>query len=294
MNRILTMVALAATWSTVQAGDADFHVNVDMVQLRVTITDPEGRYIENLGAKDFRVLENGTQRKIRSVIAPAQTAQSATTVYVLFDTSDRMYDDFCFAEDAVADFIRGLAPSDAVAVYSFSRNLTRLAEPTRDRLQTMIGLRHAVAGDDTSLYDSMVLTLRDAARVAGNKVIVVFSRGHDKSSMLTPEQVRSIAEDEGVPIYVVSSRDRSALSQAAFADLAANTGGRAYFARTWQQQTMALESIDQDLNHSYVLTYYVPPDEARSFRRIEVQIPSDRAHALRVRTRSGYEPAGSD
>lgn len=297
MNKILKTgmlpFTLAAAVCAAWAADADFHVNVNMVQLRVTITDAAGRYIENLGAKDFRVLENGTERKIRSVIAPAQTDRSATTVFVLFDTSDRMYDDFCFAEDAVADFIRGLAPSDAVAVYSFSRNMTRLAGPTRDRLQAMIGLRQAVVGDDSSLYDAMVLTLRDAARIRGNKVMVVFSKGHDKSSMLTPEQVGTVAEDDGVPIYVVSSRDRS-LSHAAFAELADNTGGRAYFAGTWQQQKMALESVDQDLNHSYVLTYYAPPEEARSFRRIEVRIPSDHAHAFKVRTRSGYEPAGSD
>ncbi len=279
-------------WLALAGDDSNFHVSVNMVQLRVTITDNHGRYIENLGRDDFRVLENGVERKLSHVIAPGH--KSATTIFILFDTSDRMYDDFCYAEDAVADFIRGLDPADAVAVYGFSRNMSRLALPTYDRFQAIRGLRKAVAGDATSLYDAMLLTLRDAAKVQGNKVLVIFSKGQDRSSMLTPEHVRAVAEDEGVPIYVVSARDHTPVTQTEFADMANKTGGRVYFARSWRRQRLAFAAIDQDLNHSYVLTYYVPPTDDRSFRRIEVQVASDKQHHLRVRTRDGYAPSALD
>jgi Ca-activated chloride channel homolog len=97
---------------------------------------------------------------------------------------------------------------------------------------------------------------------------------------------------------VVSSRDRNAMAHAAFADLADETGGRAYFAQSWQKQKIAFASIDDDLNHSYVLTYYSPqkdaPAGADSFRNIEVRIAGDEGHRYRVRTRRGYQPGGSD
>jgi Ca-activated chloride channel family protein len=271
-----------------------FQVSVNMVQLRVTVTDHHGRYIENLGRKDFRVLENGEERTIRSVIPPEEGEKAATTVFVLFDTSDRMYDDFCYAEDAVADFIRGLDPSDAVAVYGFSRNLMRLTPPTRDRAAAIGALRQAVAGDDTSLYDAVLLTLRDAAKIQGNKVLVIFSKGQDRTSMLTPAQVRAVAENDGVPVYVVSARDRTVLTHNAFTELANQTGGQVYFAPSWQKQRMAFASIDDDLNHSYVITYYIPPAKDDSFRRIEVQVPGDKGRRLRVRTRGGYSPSSAD
>ena len=50
-----------------------------------------------------------------------------TNVFVLFDTSNFMYRGFVYAEDAIADFVRGLDRADSVAVYTFSRNLSRAA-----------------------------------------------------------------------------------------------------------------------------------------------------------------------
>ncbi len=55
-----------------------------------------------------------------------------TNVFVLFDTSNFMYRGFVYAEDAIADFVRGLDRADSVAVYTFSRNLSRAAALTRD------------------------------------------------------------------------------------------------------------------------------------------------------------------
>src|SRR5262249_9491967 len=129
-----------------------FRVTVQMVQLRVTATDAAGRYIRDLNERQFRVLENGIEQKIKVLSTPKQPEAARRGVFVLFDTSNRMYESFVYAEDAIADFVRRLDPSDAVAVYSFSRNLTRLAPVSNDRHQTMIGLRLAVLGDDTALY----------------------------------------------------------------------------------------------------------------------------------------------
>ena len=49
------------------------------------------------------------------------------------------------------DFVRGLDKADSVAVYTFSRNLSRAATLTPDRNNAILGLRKAVAGDDTVL-----------------------------------------------------------------------------------------------------------------------------------------------
>ena len=46
------------------------------------------------------------------------------------------------------------------------------------------GLRKSVAGDDTALYNALLLTLRDAAKVPGRKVVIVFSNGPDNASMV--------------------------------------------------------------------------------------------------------------
>lgn len=273
------------------AGDNDtnFHVDVQMVQLRANVTDSLGRHVRNLSKDDFQVFENGVQQEIKMVVTPRESAATPTTVFVLFDSSNRMYRDFALAEDCVAGFIRDLSVEDFVAVYGFTRNVTRLAPATTDRQAAVAGLRKAVVGDATALYDALLLTLRDAARLKGSKVIVVFSNGPDNSSMLSAENVRSVAEDEGIPIYVLSTRDSSLNANAAFHDLTSSTGGKTYFARDWLRQKLAFEAIGDDLRSSYLITYYPQSSEA-TYRSIEVRIAGDEGRTYRVRARRGYQP----
>jgi VWFA-related protein len=205
-----------------------------------------------------------------------------------------MYRGFVYAEDAIADFVRGLDRADSVAVYTFSRNLSRAAVLTRDRNEAIVGLRKAVAGDDTALYNALLLTLRDAAKVPGRKVVIVFSNGPDNASMVAPDDVRAVAEDEGIPIYVISTNEvnRDAVSSNVFRRITSRTGGKAYWAKTWQKQVEAFESIREDLGNSYTVTYYPAPNPNEGFRKIAVEIVSDTGKKYRVRARPGYRPRG--
>src|SRR2546421_7115589 len=85
-----------------------------------------------------------------------------SNVFILFDTSNYMYRGFVFAQDAIADFIRSLESSDRVALYSYSRDLSRATSLTSDRGQVLHGVRSTVAGDDAALYNSLLLTVKDA------------------------------------------------------------------------------------------------------------------------------------
>ena len=299
-----------------------FRVKVDLVVLSFTVTDSHNHYINGLKHSDFRIYEDGIKQKITTFaegakpplqvmedgstrpliggeseagqpeIAPHGDAFVGTNVFVLFDTSNFMYRGFVYAEDAIADFVRGLDRADSVAVYTFSRNLSRAAPLTRDRGSAIGGLRKAVAGDDTALYNGLLLTLRDAAKIPGRKVVIVFSNGPDNASMVAPDDVRAVAEDEGIPIYVISTNDvnKDAISSGVFRRIAAGTGGKAYWAKTWQKQVEAFESIREDLGNSYTVTYYPQPNPNEGFRKIDIEIVSDVAKKYRVRVRPGYRP----
>lgn len=297
-----------------------FRVKVDMVVLSFTVTDSKGRYVNGLKPSDFRILEDGIAQKVNTFaegnrpplqimddgsVRPLVTAQAdpekggiatdafvGTNVFVLFDTSNYMYRGFVYASDAIADFVRGLDRADSVAVYTFSRNLTRAAGLNRDRNEVLQGLRKAVAGDEAALYNGLLLTLRDAAKVPGRKVVIVFSNGPDSASMVAPDDVRAVAEDEGIPIYVISTSDvsRDPISTGVFRRLASRTGGKSFFAKTWQKQVEAFESIREDLGNSYTVTYYPAPNPNEGFRKITVEIRSDAAKKYRVSARPGYRP----
>jgi VWFA-related protein len=301
-----------------------FRVKVDMVVLSFTVTDSKGRYINGLKPGDFRIFEDGLPQKMatftegskpalqvmedgstRPMLAAEKAAgaeeadarvnpYAGTNVFVLFDTSNYMYRGFVYASDAIADFVRGLDRADSVAVYTFSRNLNRAAPITRDRSEAVVGLRRATAGDDSALYNSLLLTLRDAAKIPGRKVVIVFSNGPDNASMVAPDDVRAVAEDEGIPIYVISTSEvnKDSISATVFHRIAQHTGGQAYFARTWQKQVEAFESVREALGNSYGITYYPAPNPNEGFRKISIEIPSDVGHKYRIRARPGYRPRG--
>jgi VWFA-related protein len=295
-----------------------FRVKVDMVVLGFNVTDSKGKYVNGLKPKDFRILEDGIVQKIATfaegnkppvhvlddgssepIISKGSGDERSdafvgTNVFILFDTSNYMYRGFVYASDAIADFIRGLDRADSVAVYTYSRNLTRASSLTRERSNAISGLRRAVAGDDSALYNALLLTLRDAARVPGRKVVIVFSNGPDNASMVAPDDVRAVAEDEGIPIYVISTNEvnKDPISSGVFRRISQRTGGKSYFAKTWQKQVEAFESIREDISNSYTITYYPQPNPNEGFRRITVEVSSDSGKKYRVQCRPGYRPHG--
>ena len=319
-----TLLAGGALLVWAQEGKvAVFKSKVDLVVLSFTVTDSRGHYINNLKPSDFKITEDGILQKLSTfaegskppmeVLAdgsmrPLTKGEEAlagkagleagsdafvgTNVFVLFDTSNFMYKGFVYAEDAIADFVRGLDRADSVAVYTFSRNLSRAAPLSHDRSNAISGLRKAVAGDDTALYNGLLLSLRDAAKVPGRKVVIVFSNGPDNASMVAPDDVRAVAEDEGIPIYVISTNDvnKDSISSSVFRRITSKTGGKAYWAKTWQKQVEAFESIREDLGNSYAVTYYPAANPNEGFRKINVEVTTDTGKKYRVRSRPGYRP----
>src|SRR5579871_6643944 len=218
-------------------------VNVVLAQLNVAVTDRKGNYVSGLRPEDFEIVEDKIPEKLATFeegneptrrlinVGGGNAAQEAgktvessgpvptdgqaklqdpsitgANVFILFDTSNYMYRGFVFAQDAIADFVRSLGSADKIALYSYSRDLSRVAPLTPDRSQVLRGVRSTVAGDEAALYNTLLLTLRDAAQYQGRKVVVVFSNGPDNSSVVPPEDVAELAQSTGTIIYMISTR----------------------------------------------------------------------------------------
>jgi Ca-activated chloride channel homolog len=326
---LLAVLCGLGTRMKAQQDGTRFRVVVDLVQLNVAVTDGKGNYVTGLRPSDFVISEDGITEKLATFeegngptkrlldIAPEEPpvpAQPAVVegpakgssglpndlasmiaganVFILFDTSNYMYRGFVFAQDAIADFVRSLEMADRVAFYSYSRDLFRSAPLTPDRAQVVRGVRTTVAGDDAALYNSLLLTLKDAAQYSGRKVVVVFSNGPDNSSMVPPEDVAELAQSVGIPIYMISTREArlEPVSTVVFERMSAATGGKAYFANSWRDEKRAFASIRDDLAHLYSFSYYPEPNPNRGWRAINVRIVGEGSKKYHVRTRNGYRP----
>ena len=299
------------------------HVNVVLVQLSVAVTDSKGNYVTGLHPEDFSIQEDNISEKTATfeegnelarqlgkngaaddslftqgsapassedAAGPSGTRFAGANVFILFDTSNYMYTGFVFAQDAIADFVRSLEGVNRVALYSYSRNLSRNTILTPDRAQILRGVRSTVAGDDAALYNSLLLTVKDAAPLMGRKAIVVFSNGPDNASVVPPEDVAELAQSTGTIIYMISTRlaQEEPVSTAVFERMSKATGGKAYFAKNWKDEQDAFASIRDDLAHLYALSYYPQPNENRGWRTITVKLVGKNMQHYHIRTRTGY------
>ena len=325
----------AAISTAAQDDQAKIRVTVNLVQLNVAVTDHKGNYVTGLRPQDFAISEDKIPQKIatfeegnepprnladatqadselvtENVVKATPTDNPAPTgdgaqatinpysdanVFILFDTSNYMYRGFVFAQDAIAGFVRSLQSASKVAFYSYSRDLSRSAPLTADRTRVLRGVRSSVAGDDAALYNCLLLTVKDAARITGRKVIVVFSNGPDNASLVPPEDVAELAQSTGTVIYMVSTQQAQLepISTAVFERMTAATGGKAYFAKSWKDEQRAFASIRDDLAHLYSLSYYPQPNPNRGWRSISVKLNSPRLKNCHVRTRNGYRLQGT-
>lgn len=316
--------------TSAQDDSTHLRVNVVLVQLNVAVTDNKGRYITNLRPEDFSVVEDKLPQKIstfeesgesgpgaleaprpnrtqipKNIVETPVTDSAApatdsggiaishlsdASVFVLFDTSNYMYRSFVFAQDAIIEFIRSMDESSKVAFYSYSRNLSRATALTADHTRIVSGVRSSVAGDNAALYNSLLLTVKDAAPLRGRKAIVVFSNGPDDASSVPPEDVAELAQSTGTIIYILSTRQaqEDPVSAAAFERMSKVSGGKAYFAKNWREEKQAFSSIREDLVHLYTLSYYPKPNPNRGWRSIKVKLVGKELQQYHVRTRDGY------
>ena len=299
-------------------------VQVVLVELSIAVTDAKGNYITGLRPEDFVIMEDKIPEKIRTFeegasagrvvlqTAPDQPAAAATpnlssgeapdlvngtsqrtsssNVFILFDTSNYMYRGFVFAQDSIADFIRSLEGVNKLALYSYSRDLSRVAPLTADRLNVMRGVRQTVAGDDAALYNALLTTVKDAAPLTGRKAIVVFSNGPDNASSVPPEDIAELAQSTGTIVYMISTRlaQTEPISSAVFERMSKATGGKAYFAKDWRDEKQAFASIRDDLAHLYTLSYYPQQNDNNGWRRITVKLVGNARKNYHIRTREGY------
>lgn len=319
----LLLTDVYASRAAAQDDPMRFRVDVVLVQLNIAVTDDKGNYISGLRPEDFVITEDKIPQKISTFEESAEVhkgmiesagsnepkdpikaaatdleagvsgpgaSRISDSVFILFDTSNYMYRSFVFAQDAIADFVRSMDGYGKIAFYSYSRNLLRATTLTSDRFRLENGVRSTVAGDDAALYNSLLLTVQDAAPLRGRKAIVVFSNGPDNASAVPPEDVAELAQSTGTLIYIISTRQaqEDPASAAAFERMSKVSGGKAYFAKNWRDEKNAFDSIREDLAHLYTLSYYPQPNPNRGWRSISVRLVGKNLQKYHIRSRDGY------
>ncbi|HYH06749.1 MAG TPA: VWA domain-containing protein [Thermoanaerobaculia bacterium] len=261
-------------------------IEVNLVELPVTVTDAAGVPVANLLEKDFTIFENSKPQKISSFNFASNLPIS---VGLLLDHSGSMEKRMADAKKAASDFFKDIIRrNDRAFIAGFASDPSKNAPFVTD-LATLQAQVDAVpdAGGGTALYDAIVTGLYRFRNVQGRKALVIISDGEDTTSRLTYDDMLLYARASRVPLYFVGIGFGLG-SQGRMKSLAAETGGVAYFIRNVDQLPATYDALEADLRSQYLLSYHTESSKKdTAYRTIEVKV--DRQDA-KVRTIRGFIP----
>lgn len=261
-------------------------IEVNLVELPVTVTDGAGVPVANLQEREFTVLENAKPQKISSFNFAANLPIS---VGVLLDYSGSMEKRMADAKKAASEFFRDvIRKNDRAFIAGFASDPSKNAPFVTD-LATLEAQVNAVpdAGGGTALYDAIVTGLYRFRNIQGRKALVIISDGEDTTSRLTYDDMLLYARASRVPLYFIGI-GFGLTSRGRMSSLAAETGGVAYFIRDVKMLGETYDALEKDLRSQYLLSYHTESSKKdQTYRTIEVKV--DRADA-KVRTIRGFVP----
>jgi len=272
-----------------------FKAGVDLVRVAAVVRDHKGRFVRDLTAGDFEVLDSGAPRRI----ADFRSDISGISVALLFDVSGSMEGQLPRAREAASHVLSWLdASADEAAVFTFDTRLEEAAPFTRGLTTLPDRMSNVVPFGETSLHDAIAETAkREGDREGRRRAVVVLTDGGDNASRLRPADVSAAASAIDVPVYIVgivpsidnpsadvatASASHSALA-GPLADLAERTGGHVFVASTPSQRSQAARQIVDELRHQYLIAF--ESSGQPGWHPLEVRA---RRKDLIVRARSGY------
>lgn len=263
-------------------------VDVEAVELPVTVVGRDGRPVEGLTVDDFVVEEDGVRQEITHFSVQEELP---IRLAMVIDTSGSMQDVMSEVQRVVMGFLRNmLRPKDRALIVAFSDRPALLQRFTADFSaleRAVIGLR---ADRATALYDAVIYGLFQFSGVRGRRAMILLSDGEDNASRADSRMMLDYAQRSGVTVYTIGIdlplreiRTRSQLTR-----LARVTGGDAVFLDSNAGLAPVYERIERELRSQYLIAYTSSSTSPRDvFREVTVRVSQP---GLRVRTIAGYYP----
>ena len=174
-------------------------VDVDAVQVTVTVTDADGKLVRRLPRDAFRVREDGAPQAVTAFA----NDNIPLEIVVALDVSYSMTDAMPSLKAAARTFLGALRPADQVTLLAFNDNIFTLARQSTDMGQRVRAVERLAPWGGTALYDVILTSMNLLGRQAGRRSLVVFTDGEDQSSVATLKRVETRMETSDATIYAI-------------------------------------------------------------------------------------------
>lgn len=306
-----------------QEADEVVTVETNLVDLPLSVTDRNRRYVTTLKPEDIRVYEDDAPQEIATF---QREADQPLSLAILIDTSGSQELTLPDEKEAARVFVNAVIrpEKDKAAVISFTGDATVEQDLTGDRATLQAAINRvrlspvttrweqeeylaaaAAKGIDleaarrtlpgsTAIWDAIWATSNEVMASTPERTrraIILLSDGlEDSSSPLKKDDAIEAALKANTIIYSIGIGAYE-LDKGALKKISERTGGRAYFPEDETQLNAAFAQIQQELRSQYLITYS-PLNKTRdsSYRRLKIEIvnPELKKQKLKLAYRQGY------
>ena len=284
---------LASTTNGLSAHVRPMKVDVDLVLVPVTITDPMNRLVTGLEKDNFQLYEGNSSQEIRSFSAE----DAPVSLGVIFDSSGSMSTKMDRAKEAVIEFFKTANPQDEFFMITFSDEPEEITDFTSSVDEIQNRLVFAVPRRRTALLDAIYMGVSKMRQAKyPKKALLIISDGGDNHSRYTENEIKSLVKEADVMVYAIGIYDHYAsapeerLGPQLLSEITELTGGRAFTIDNPNDLGDVATKIGVELRNQYVLGYR-PSKVVRDgkWRKIKVKLlPPKGLPPLKVYARTGY------
>lgn len=272
---------------------AAIRVDVNLVLVPFTVTDPMDRLVTGLEKENFEVYDSNNLQTIKSFA----TQDAPISIGIIFDLSGSMQSKFLRARKALTAFLRTCNPQDEFFVVGFNDRPAILVDYTSDVEDVEARMVMLHPENRTALIDAIYLgvnKLRDAKYQ--RKALLVISDGGDNRSRYTEGELTRAVRESEVQVYSIGIFDAYAPTEEEvngpmlLKEISESTGGRMFRVMDMQDLTDIAERISEELRNEYVIGY-TPTDKRRDgqWRKLKVRLLEPQGlPPLTVHSREGY------
>lgn len=268
-------------------------LDVSRVNMLYTVSDKKGRFVTDLRADDFQIIESKKEQQILEFTAESDLP---LRLGILVDSSNSIRDRFRFQQEAAIEFINQVIRprQDKAVIVAYDTAAELVADLSGDTEVLAKAIRGLRPGGGTALFDAIFYACRDKLmqdqpRHKFRRAMIVLGDGDDNSSRYTRDQALEMAQKADVVVYAISTNntkiDRDGDKVLKY--FAEETGGVAFFPFKVQDLSQSFENISNELRHQYNVLYRPDPLKTDGlYHKVDIKVRTRKD--LVVRARKGY------
>ncbi len=292
-DNIIANKAVANVDPALKTNTKPYKVEVDLVLVPVTITDPMNRLVTGLEKEHFQLYESNKAQDIKHF----SSEDAPISLGVIFDVSGSMSNKIEKARDAVVEFFKTANTEDEFFMITFSDKPDVLSDFTTSIEDIQGKLVYTVPKGRTALLDAIYLGMSKMKEAKHQKkALLIISDGGDNHSRYTEGEIKSQVKEADVQIYAIGIFDASPhteeerLGPGMLSEMTDVTGGRTFTIDNPNELADVATKIGVELRNQYVLGYRPKnPAHDGKWRKIKVKLlPPKGLPQLHVYAKTGY------